>query len=440
LKTNINLINTLKKLSSLNTGRKAFLFLFALSFVLACRDENEIGLNVLPPSDQIGTDYSDSATVITSTQYEDSLRTDELSLQLLGSEWDPIYGGTTASIFTQATLEGIPAWGTNIVADSLVLSLVYYSSYGDTAVPQNITVYRMTEPMDVNGNYYSDSMFAYDPAPIGTWSDAFRPKTIATVDGSPANPQIRIHLSDALADTLINEFLSGSDTYTSNEKWLAYFNGLYIKTDTATVPAAFAYLYFYDSYMTLYFHDTTDTTKKFNYNFSLKNARMNHFDHTFSTTIQMNVGVESDPVNYLQAMAGVKTKISFPFLKHFTDSGSILINRAELQISTDGIALTPRPNKLVLVTNDDAGNIVFPDDYFESNSSYGGGINATGDGYSFNITRHLQHYLDGSVHNMDFILAIAGSGVEATRTAIASGSNTNGDVKMKLKLSYTKIK
>jgi hypothetical protein len=443
LKTQINLINSLKKLSSLNIGRKAFLFLFAFVIIFACKDDNEIGLNVLPPSDQIGTDFTDTATVISSTALEnDSFRTDELSLQLLGSDNDPLFGRTTASIYLQPSLEGTPAWGTNIAGDSLVLSLVYYSYYGDTAVPQTFTVYQMTDMMNLEDPYYATDTFATDQSNVlATWTDAFRPTTIATVNGSPADPQIRIHLADALRDTLINRFISGTgDIYSSNDNWINYFKGLFIRTTDATSRGGFAYLYFYDSYMTLYFHDTTDTTKKYNYNFSLKNARMNNFNYSPSTIITSNIGVESDSVNYLLAMGGLKTKISFPFLKHFTDSGRILVNRAELLITTNGIAATPRPSKLILVTKDDAGNIVFPDDYYTNASSYGGGINSTGDGYSFNITRHIQHYLDGGVSNTDFILAIAGGGVEATRTAIASGANPDSTVRMKLKFSYTKIK
>ena len=81
--------------------------------------------------------------------------------------------------------------------------------------------------------------------------------------------------------------------------------------------------------------------------------------------------------------------------------------------------------------------MVFPIDYYESSGYYGGGLNATSDGYTFNIAQQLQRYLNGTVSNSDFYLIISGSGVVANRAIIKSGSNPN--TKMKLSLFYTKL-
>ena len=92
--------NHLKKISSINfiilkkissaSWRKSFLMVcISLGFILTfqgCKDEEEVGLNVLPPDDQLYTDFSDTATVLTRIVEEDSIRTDELSLQLFGSD------------------------------------------------------------------------------------------------------------------------------------------------------------------------------------------------------------------------------------------------------------------------------------------------------------------------------------------------------------------
>jgi hypothetical protein len=137
-------------------------------------------------------------------------------------------------------------------------------------------------------------------------------------------------------------------------------------------------------------------------------------------------------------MSGLKTKISFPFLKHFTDSGSILVNRAEVVIPSElGAVYYPLSSQLFLKAIDAAGNPYFPIDFLEASGYYGGYINSTGDGYTFNITRHIQEYLNGVVPNADFVLQVAGNGVNASRAVLLNGANSS---KIKLRLSYTKIK
>ena len=93
------------------------------------------------------TNFSDTTTVVTSTELDDSLLTDELSLQLIGKYNDPTFGTSTASVYTQVNLEGTPAFGINPIADSLVLCLAYAGYYGDTLPSQKIDVYQLTENM-----------------------------------------------------------------------------------------------------------------------------------------------------------------------------------------------------------------------------------------------------------------------------------------------------
>ena len=90
-----------------------------------CKDENELGRDILPDGDYLNTIFSDTTQVSTLTMKEDSLRADELSLQLLGSDKNPVFGLSTASVFTQVNLEGTPTFSNLPQADSLVLILSY---------------------------------------------------------------------------------------------------------------------------------------------------------------------------------------------------------------------------------------------------------------------------------------------------------------------------
>ena len=68
----------------------------------------------------------------------------------------------------------------------------------------------------------------------------------------------------------------------------------------------------------------------------------------------------TDTVNYLQSMAGLRVKLNFPYLKHLTDSGNVVINKALLVITvppTDDTSKFPPPANLLLTAFDTSGAI-----------------------------------------------------------------------------------
>lgn len=431
-----------KNISSALRWGKCFFLLFLISLsgsFQACQDPEEIGLNLLPEGDRLNLVFSDTTEVRTRTIPEDSLRTDEVSAQLLGSMSDPVFGKHQAAIYTQVVLQGTPSFGTVTQADSLVLSLAYSGFYGDSTTAQTVNVYRLTEDMYFDSAYYSNRTFGFDPTPIGTATFLPAPKTPVTV-GSDTNalPQVRIRLSQNLADSLM--LLNGQTQYASNDNWKAYFKGLHLAVDPITTAGkgGISSFNFLNSKMNLYFHDTANTVQ--NYAFSLSAARSTHFSHDYSGSdvgLQLADSTALDSLTFLQAMGGVKTKLNLPFLKHFTDSGSILVNKAELEltIQSGNSGLYPAPNQLLLLAVNENGEGTLPTDYLESASYFGGTINSDGVTYKFNIARHVQSILNGSTTDYGYYLVITGSSVQANRLILQSGK----DRRMKLNLYYTKL-
>ena len=138
-------------------------------------------------------------------------------------------------------------------------------------------------------------------------------------------------------------------------------------------------------------------------------------------------------------MAGLKTMLSFPDLKNFTDSGSILINKAELVITVLTDTLTsstkPVPGSILMLAKNTAGEFEFPIDYFER--SYGGSYNSTTQTYTFGITRTIQRILNGTTTDYGFSLNILGSMIAGNSATIGGGKT--GASQMKLRLYYTKL-
>jgi hypothetical protein len=131
--------------------------------------------------------------------------------------------------------------------------------------------------------------------------------------------------------------------------------------------------------------------------------------------------------------------LSFPNLKHFTDSGSILINKAELVISvasdTSISSATPVPGSILLLAKTSSGTYDFPIDYYER--SYGGSYNSTDHTYTFGITRTIQRILTGTITDYGYTINILGSMIAGNSAAIGSGKT--GASQMKLRLYYTKL-
>jgi hypothetical protein len=435
-------------ISSISWG-KCFFYAFLISFlfVSSCKNPDNIGLDVIPASDHLNTLYTDTITLATSTVREDSLRSDEVSQILLGSISDADFGTSTASLYSQILLGQIPSLGSNLSADSVVLSLAYNTYYGDTTTPINLHVYRLSEDLFLDSSYYTSRYFSADSANDLALTNQYtlRPSDSSMVGTTNQPLQLRIRLAQWLADTLVS--LNGSSTFSGNDAWKSYFKGVYIKVDpvSGTNVGSILYLSPTSAYtkMTLYYHDDT-LAKSYDFSFSGA-ARVNHQIHDYSITSsaghQLNDASFNDTLNYIQSLSGLKAHISLPYFKHITDSGSILINKAELVITvpegTD--TMYAAPSNLFLTARDSAGGLTFVTDYLDQLVSFGGIYAPTTNTYKFNIGRHLQRILDGAINDYGFSLNIVSSVVQANRVIIGSGKGTANLAKMKLNLFYTKL-
>ncbi|MFM8432967.1 MAG: DUF4270 domain-containing protein [Bacteroidota bacterium] len=415
-----------------------FITLTASCFT-ACKDPDELGLEVLPGSDQLNLKSTDTITILTRTVREDTLRSDELSTQLVGSYIDPDFGIAEAVAYSQVLLQGTPNFSAHAVTDSLVLRLFYKGYYGDTNTQQMFYVHRLTEDMSIDSVYYSNRSFNFDNVPLGTLAFDPRPNTRVVVDSDTVAPQIRIRLSQVLADSIIA--LNGSEELSTNEDWIKYFKGIRLSTNTATVPGKGCISYFdlFNSRLTLYYRDTVGLSKS--YTFALTGAKSNKFMHDFTGTQAERHLLDSsytDSLISIQAMAGLKTRFDFPYLDNLKDNGNILVNRAELKVTLKSGTFNsfPAPSSLLIVAIDSAGTgTYFPADYFESGNFFGGGL--SGQTYTFNLTRQIGRILSGQAGNYGFYLVVSGSSIQASRAILGSGENAT--YPMKLNIYYTPI-
>lgn len=126
--------------------------LILVSFIACEQDFSSLGTEVIG-----GTNFqtaSEKYNVIAYNKKVDPVRSDALSSNFLGIYNDPIYGTTTANFVTQVTSAILnPTFGDDVVLDSVVLTIPYFNTTGDTDEDGNVT-------------YSLDSIFGISPMNI----------------------------------------------------------------------------------------------------------------------------------------------------------------------------------------------------------------------------------------------------------------------------------
>lgn len=412
------------------------LLLFCLLITLFSCEKNpsDIGLNLQNENEIIGGEKIDTVSVKAYTRREDSLSCDERTYALLGSYLDPVFGYSEASFVTQMRLAASNvSFGTNPVADSIIMCLDYRSYYGDTTVAQTIEIYEMEKSIYLDSTYYSNfNISAYTPSQkiIGTKTYSPRPNDSCLV----------IKLNDAFAQQIIS---ATSEQLQNNDNFLQFFRGFYLKAQPNMNQAAIMYynLLSTQSKVILYYHNS-DGSQKYDFVFNSSCARINLFNHNYglssiSSTINDTTG--SDSLLFLQAMSGLNAKITFPYISNFANLPLLAFVRAELiiPVKTDDAtaSLYKAPSKLLLVAYNSDGEYEFLPDYTVSTDYFGGSANSEYTEYRFNISRYIQQLAYKQRSDFGIALFVSDNRISANRVIIKGPKCVNG---MRLSITYLK--
>ncbi|MDT8309562.1 MAG: DUF4270 domain-containing protein [Bacteroidales bacterium] len=435
--------------------RTAIIRLFALLmvviiFTIGCKKDDELGLDIIQKSgNQLGVNYTDTLSVFAYSMIEDSIRSDNYFLNLLGSYYDPLFGISNASVFTQLLLSSNSVdFGNAPVGDSLILYLQYAGFYGDSNVLHNVTVYEIDqgEIFDIDSNYYSNQLLSHTNI-VAQQQIMFNPTDSTVVDGVKKPALLRIKMdANGLTDKFINA--SGTAELSDNDAFLEFFKGLYIKVDPVTTESQGGIFYFNlgaeNSQMILFYHNSTDTLT---YPFAISNAaaRYNHFDH--NNYYEAKAEIKNQNLNglndnvYLQAMGGIKIKLDIPWIKQLASEQNIAINRAELIFRVDpndmnASKYTP-PSRLAIARINDEGENAFTSDYLEGDTYLGGYYDKLKGEYRFRITRYMQDIIAGKYTNHGLYIMVSGAAVKADRVKLLG--NTLASKNLTVEIAYTKL-
>ena len=431
------------------------LTIILLNFSSCKKDPEQITLKQISDS-KINYFISDSTTLLAYSSIDDSVKTTNLVYNLLGSINDPIFGKTTAGIYSQFTFDTTAiTFGQSAGYDSLVLTLAYTGAYyGDTNSLQTVKVYELDDTISNSNSipYYATSSI---PARTLLGSKTFKGRIHENVliGTDTLLPHLRIKLdkNDDFIKYLIN---ADSASLASSSNFIKYFKGLYITTESVDRGGCIYYLNLSRALtsMTLYYHNSTtsatsNTSRDFVVNAYCRSfTHFNHYNYSQAVSLlTQNFANKNyrngDSTLFLQAMAGVRIKLNFPYLNAWSSKGNIFVNRAELTIPVDTIEssykkFTP-PAKIYLWTVDSKGTMLLLRDF--SNSNYlEQAYDTVRKAYVCDISEYFQKRINNKSVLDDGLFVIVADRAVTSNRAIINGPKKHKN-RMKLNLTYIKI-
>lgn len=430
----------------------AITFSFVLLITSCYKPAGLIGVVVQPDDAKLRIGYTDTAMVYAYSKAEDSIRTDELTVNLLGSNMDPVFGNTTASVYMQFMLENADhTFGPNPKLDSVVLHLLYKGSYGDTNTMQTMRTYRLEQNINKDSAYYSNINLPVGSTDFSNFSFIPRPSDSVILGLDTLPPMLRVNLT---ASPELGEYLLAApeSAMASNEAFQEYFNGLFVTTDPVADGGALLSFDILSNYseMLLYYSNDDQDSLRFDYMVTLLNVTIGKYEHDFSTgDIDFSKQIlDGDTALgaqnfYLQGASGVASVIKFPNMKSWTNLGPVAINEAKLILSgSENDPLWGAPEQLSMAQIEDDGSFGYLVDQSEETAAYfGGEYNSDANNYTFRITRYIQSLIDDpNKQDNGLYLITTGASIFPNRF-VFDGYQPSIDTAQRLKLEilYTKL-
>ncbi len=439
------------------TGRMlVFLFAATLFVFSSCRKSpHKLGANILPKDAQLNIYYGFTDSIFGHSVREDSIRTDELSKNLLGSMVDSVFGVTTANIAVQYSLSTNGTdFGTNPHLDSLVMYLRYNGElFGDSLSVQKLHIYELTQDIFYDSVYHSNSSFQAGQFDYADLSFVPAPHdSVVLGEGVLADtlpPMMMINLSNISSE--LGQKILDADTASlaDNDEFVKYFKGLYLASEPVSSKGALFAVNFMlrNSQMIVYYSNDEDgDSLQYRLNVTSSSARINTYQHDYSLSPQdfKQQVLQGDTTLgkaklYVQGAGGVKTIIQIPDIHDYTHSSQIAINEAKLVLP--GLDNNPAypPSRLALVKIREDGKYEPLIDQYEGEEYFGGTYHKSTNSYTFRITRYMQSIFTGDEPNYGLYLFVSGASVNPESYVIRGNKSPDDSLGMHLEILYTDL-
>jgi hypothetical protein len=410
-----------------------------------------IGAIINPDQSTLQVSWSDTSTVYAFSSPDDSVRSDNLAANILGSRFDPVFGNVSTGFFTQFSLSAFEhSFGESPQLDSLVIQLLYTGGYyGDTTTELTINAYQLEEDIYRDSIYFSNVDFQVGSTDFANFSFSPMPTDSIVIEGDTLEALLRIPLdaSTALGEYLLN---APEEAMENTENFIEYFKGIFLTTQDVSAGGS---LVFFDlipnkSRMTIYYNNAEEDSLRFEYLINSSSARVGKYNNNFETgdpAFQQQV-LQGDTtlgqeMFYVLGLGGVNSTIKLPYIREWNNLGLIAVNEAKLILTGIEEPEYGVPFQLALFRNtEDGGRALLPD-IVEGEDYFGGFYESSTNSYTFRITLYLQDMLnDTTIANNGLSLFVNNPWL-SPQGFIFNGNMPSADtaVRLNLQMLYTKL-
>ncbi len=318
------------------TRTSIFFILLLLIFVSCNKDNDDFDIGGDLVESHTSVVMIDTFSVKLSTVVYDSIFASAPGVALIGNYSNETIGDMESKFYFNIDMgNNDDLIDDEDIFDSITVSLGYSEYYqGDTTELQEYYLYRLTErlkPDDGNTYVYNTTEFDHEETPIDTLK--FSPRPFKEDD-------VEQRINDDFGKELVDLMLDGGDDISSNDRFQEYIKGFVLESspdnnlilgfDTDTTSIKF----------NIYTHETLGHSNQSVISFYISNNGDN-FNGTiadrsgtnYESLITMDEELPSsqtDDLTYIQAGAGIYTRIDFPSMESIFSYTDKLLVKAEL--------------------------------------------------------------------------------------------------------------
>lgn len=315
--------------------KHVFTFCLALQMLSACKKDDPLNGDI-PLGGRLGVVTTDTITVVAVSLAGDSFPSANLTSNYLGVIYDPIYGKSRNSFFSQFNLTNSVSFADSTVPDSAVLFLKEKSIYGDSTTLQQVKVFEVTKNLPSTAYSTINESGYYNSANVLA-DHTFDPKKF-----NSANTFLRIPVP-----AVATKIMSGtSNDFLTDISFREFFKGLFVQTVDQSLTAGKGAAISFDlgqSKLVFYYHevtpDTGGTWKTTKREITFPGADVLHINQTLHTrtpsAFSSNAGLPGQDSLFVMGQGGQMVKITFPHLaklKALNPRGNITVNKADLKM------------------------------------------------------------------------------------------------------------
>ena len=417
-------------------------FLLGLFLIVSCKKkESGLGLNTLDNNALLNSVQMDTFSLVTYTILDDSVITKDPVYSVLGSYNDPKFGPMNAGFYTQLRLSGVnPNFGDplTIVIDSLILGLEYSGYYGDLS-DQTLEVFELTESISKDSVYYAFSTLSYNSTNlVEPGFETFSPDPGGTtvIGEDTVDTQLRIRLKNSLAQSFIDEATSGGTNFASNDNFLEFFKGLYVRVNNSAQASGTGAIFYFNlndalSKMTIYYKQDGES-KEYDFVINSECIDFNHVEVDYSgKDIQQVISNPSEGTDVFYAQSFVsRAVVSIPGISNLPKNA--VIHRADLNLPVQyqtGTKYSPGFEVSVVIRPEN-------DPYSLSSIGVFGAFDATKKHFSVDLSAYMQSVISGLTPNTELIFSPRYFVTSADRI-IFNGQGTDNKKQPQLIITYT---